>query len=332
LSTADLGTTNVHAYDGIHCIADLNEAGDVIRSYTYGPGIDNALAFTTYEFGETNSYYYLTDHLGSVFAITDEGGAIVERYAYDGWGRTTVSDGNGMPMDESALGNRIAFQGREIAWTTGLYNFRARWYDPITGRWLSQDPIRISGGLNQYVAFANNPVNFLDPYGLVIAYANHEVKGGFYHSKLIIIPNNQKYWRNHPLYGRHFRKQLPNGRCYTTLGAGPDNGNWLDSGIYRPRDVNQPFENWRDLKLPSRYGNEDDAIQELLGRQLNYEVFGNVPYVLFPEPGRNQFNSNSYIFSLLHYTDFNTGFSLGANSPGWGNVIPIEYFGGIRIP
>ncbi|MEI6516751.1 MAG: RHS repeat-associated core domain-containing protein [bacterium] len=41
-----------------------------------------------------------------------------------------------------------------------------RWYDPITGRWLSNDPIGISGGLNQYVFCANNPVNFVDPFGL----------------------------------------------------------------------------------------------------------------------------------------------------------------------
>ena len=41
-----------------------------------------------------------------------------------------------------------------------------RWYDPITGRWLSKDPIGISGGLNQYVFVGNNPVNFRDPFGL----------------------------------------------------------------------------------------------------------------------------------------------------------------------
>jgi hypothetical protein len=41
-----------------------------------------------------------------------------------------------------------------------------RGYDPITGRWLSNDPIGISGGLNQYVFCNNNPVNFRDPFGL----------------------------------------------------------------------------------------------------------------------------------------------------------------------
>ncbi len=48
----------------------------------------------------------------------------------------------------------------------GLYHFRARWYNPETGRWLSKDPIGISGALNQYAAFGNSPVNFIDPYGL----------------------------------------------------------------------------------------------------------------------------------------------------------------------
>jgi len=47
-----------------------------------------------------------------------------------------------------------------------LYYFRARWYEPVTGRWLSNDPIGISGGLNQYVFCGGNPVNWTDPYGL----------------------------------------------------------------------------------------------------------------------------------------------------------------------
>jgi RHS repeat-associated protein len=66
----------------------------------------------------------------------------------------------------SALGNRYTFQGREIDWTTGLMYFRARWYNPETGRWLSKDPIRIAGGLNLYAFCDNNPVNFVDPMGL----------------------------------------------------------------------------------------------------------------------------------------------------------------------
>jgi RHS repeat-associated protein len=77
-----------------------------------------------------------------------------------------VYDANGTELSQSAVGNRYTFQGRVIDWDTGLYNFRARWYDPDTGRWLSKDPIGIEGGLNQYVAFNNNPVNYVDPLGM----------------------------------------------------------------------------------------------------------------------------------------------------------------------
>ena len=49
---------------------------------------------------------------------------------------------------------------------TGLVNFRARWYDPVTGRWLSKDPIGLSGGLNLYAFCGGDPMSFIDPGGL----------------------------------------------------------------------------------------------------------------------------------------------------------------------
>ncbi|MBP5761172.1 MAG: RHS repeat-associated core domain-containing protein [Verrucomicrobia bacterium] len=69
-------------------------------------------------------------------------------------------------ITESACGNRFLFQGREYDYDTALYYFRNRWYEPETGRWLSPDPIGISGGLNLYTFCGNDPVNFIDPDGL----------------------------------------------------------------------------------------------------------------------------------------------------------------------
>ncbi|MCF7855314.1 MAG: hypothetical protein K9N51_10995 [Candidatus Pacebacteria bacterium] len=156
------------ASDSSYQQADTDATGAVLRSYTYGPGIDNLLAITVHGATETNTYYALTDHLGTIHALADDTGAVAEAYRYDAFGNVLgVFDGNGRPLLGSALGNRFLFHGREYSWTTGLYNFRARWYDPTTGRWLSNDPIGISGGLNQYVAFDNNPVNFVDPLGLL---------------------------------------------------------------------------------------------------------------------------------------------------------------------
>ncbi len=163
--------TNWHAYVGMHCVADLDADGTVLRSYTYGPGVDNFLAITDHTTASPTVLLALTDHLGTVHALADSSGSIVESYAYDAWGNVlAVYDSAGLeiPNHKSQISNRFLFQGREHSFATGLTNFRARWYDPATGRWLSNDPIGISGGLNQYVFCGNDPVNFVDPMGEVV--------------------------------------------------------------------------------------------------------------------------------------------------------------------
>jgi RHS repeat-associated protein len=71
------------------------------------------------------------------------------------------------PLLESGAANDNAFQytGREND-GTGLYYYRARYYDPETGRFISQDPIGFAGGINQYAYVGGNPISFVDPYGL----------------------------------------------------------------------------------------------------------------------------------------------------------------------
>lgn len=154
-----------YIYDGLEQVADLDENGNILRSYTYAVGIDAPQTLTVYG-AATNHYFYLRDHLNSVIALVDQSGTIAESYRYDAFGNTTVFDADGNELAASALGNRFTFHGRYLDWQTGLQNFRARWYDAQTGRWLSKDPIRVAGGLNQYTAFSNNPVNFVDPTGL----------------------------------------------------------------------------------------------------------------------------------------------------------------------
>jgi RHS repeat-associated protein len=161
------GAKRWHVYNGNHPIAEVSTNGALLKSYTWGQGVDNLISFTEYTSSETNTYYTLTDHLGTVHAVADESGAIVESYDYDPWGRVLgVYDADGSQLSESAIDNHYLFQGRWYSWATDLYYFRARWYDPTSGRWLSKDPISISGGLNQYVAFGNNPVNLRDWSGL----------------------------------------------------------------------------------------------------------------------------------------------------------------------
>jgi RHS repeat-associated protein len=85
-------------------------------------------------------------------------GQVVNEYEYNPWGVATVI-AEGVPQP-------LRYAAREWDATVGLYQVRARWYDPHTGRFVSEDPIGLAGGINGYVYAANNPINATDPYGL----------------------------------------------------------------------------------------------------------------------------------------------------------------------
>ena len=153
-----------YVYDGNQVVADLYY-GDLLRTYVWGPGIDNLMSFTDYSTATPTTYYAVKDHQNSVIAMVNASGSVVESYEYDAYGNTKIFNASGTELTTSAIGNRYMFQGREYDSATGLYYFRARWYDPDTGRWLSKDPVGIEGGLNQYVFCDNNPVNNVDPTG-----------------------------------------------------------------------------------------------------------------------------------------------------------------------
>lgn len=160
-------TTTFHVYDGNECVADVDASGNPLRTYTWGQGIDDLLAVTVYACQPNSpqpaasSYYAVKDHLGSVHALVDASGQLAASYTYDAWGNVQSAVGNG----QSAVLSRFLFQGREYSFATGLTNFRARWYDPATGRWLSKDPIGLEGGLNLYEFCGDDPVNYRDPWG-----------------------------------------------------------------------------------------------------------------------------------------------------------------------
>ncbi len=148
---------------------DVNN-GRITRTYTYGPGVDNIQSMTTYDQNgnPAETYYYIKDASNTVHVLVDEDGLIVEYYYYDAFGNFKMRDKDYNLITESVYGNRFLFQGREYDYDTALYYFRARWYEPETGRWLSPDPIGISGGLNLYAFCGNDPVNFVDPSGLFV--------------------------------------------------------------------------------------------------------------------------------------------------------------------
>ena len=174
LSRMDNDTWEYFIYDGMNLVADYDAYnGRITRTYSYGPGVDNIQSMTIYdEYGGSETYYYIKDASNTVHVLVDEDGLIVEYYYYDAFGNLKMRDKDYNLITESVYGNRFLFQGREYDYDTALYYFRARWYEPETGRWLSPDPIGISGGLNLYAFCGNDPVNFVDPSGLAIVRNN----------------------------------------------------------------------------------------------------------------------------------------------------------------
>jgi RHS repeat-associated protein len=90
----------------------------------------------------TRSFYH-RNALGSVMAITDMNEAEVVSYRYDPYGKVTITRG-GTPQSSDPLGNHWTFTGRFLDEEAGLYYYRARYYDPATGRFLQRDPLGYS--------------------------------------------------------------------------------------------------------------------------------------------------------------------------------------------
>ncbi|MDD5745635.1 MAG: RHS repeat-associated core domain-containing protein [Candidatus Omnitrophica bacterium] len=155
----------VYVYDGIHCIAEYDETGGLLKEYVYpvspagngasGPNVDEVLC--TLESSGGVSYYH-QDALQSVVVLTDGFANEVVSYEYDIYGALTKTVGT--------KDNQILFTGRWLDSDTNLYYYRARWYDVSSGRFISRDPIGIMGGVNLYGYVGNEPVRFVDPLGL----------------------------------------------------------------------------------------------------------------------------------------------------------------------
>lgn len=149
-----LGTT-IFVYDGYSMIEEVSDTGSLMARYTQSLGIDEPLAMLR---GNTMSYYQ-TDGLGSVTSLSDSKGNLVSTYEYDSFGNLLASTGS--------VSNPFRFTGREFDAETGLYFYRARYYDPSIGRFISEDPVRSAWSAYDYVQ--NNPVMFVDPTGEIAA-------------------------------------------------------------------------------------------------------------------------------------------------------------------
>jgi RHS repeat-associated protein len=179
-----------YLYDEHNIVAILDHNKELLASIVHDKNIDTPLSITTHqneareltkaeayhydEFDEETkafinkkrkqqTYYYHRDHQGSITKLTDEQGIIVERFVYDAYGKIVEH------MQGRDTFNPYCYTGREFD-AYGLYDlyyYRAMYYHPSTGRFISSDPIEfLAGDFNFFRYVGGSPVNFRDPSGL----------------------------------------------------------------------------------------------------------------------------------------------------------------------
>lgn len=146
------GTTTNFLYDELNMAQEL-ASGTPTANLLTGLGIDE-------DYSRTDSLglrSFVTDALGSTVALIDASGAVKTSYAYEPYGNITAAG--------EANANLVQYTGRQND-GTGLYYYRARYYHPGFGRFVSEDPIGLAGGGNLYAYVGGNPISYNDPLGL----------------------------------------------------------------------------------------------------------------------------------------------------------------------
>jgi len=278
--------TTKYVYDGDQVIAEYDSSDNMLRKFIYGPGIDEPIIII--DVSDNNAvYYYHFDGLGSVAAISDDGGQMTEKYEYDVFGGTTIKDASDNVLTESAIGNPYGFTGRRLDTETDNYYYRMRYYNPDIGRFLQPDPAYAYSSMGLYHYCWNNSINWIDPFGLWTEEAHRNLgrygRTKFDYARLDIDYSARRSYKNRK---RHFRQlheafadafeaaergdvqafeyhihELQDYYSHTAVGKGPVLGHWLSKyddptlfenlQRYEQADaITRQLENWWDFHNP----------------------------------------------------------------------------------
>lgn len=157
--------TRKFIYDGQNIAAITDQDDNFIAGYLYDDGIDQpVLMVTDYNGdGELDTLSIVRDRQNSVKLILNEKKEIIQEVSYSAYGETQITNRG---QQNPKLNNIFYYTSRELEPELGIYYYRARYYDPGTGRFLSEDPIGFAAGdYNLYRYVRNNPLRFNDPAG-----------------------------------------------------------------------------------------------------------------------------------------------------------------------
>lgn len=158
INRTENGLTTRYYYDGDQIIAEANVVNDIpqeVASYIRGQRLEAVV------YNDGTKAYPLYNGHGDIVELRDAQGEILNRYDYDIWGNITLK--------EEQVHNPFRYSGELWDETTGLQYLRARWYDPSTGRFITEDSytgqLDNPLSLNLYTYVLNNPLRFIDPSG-----------------------------------------------------------------------------------------------------------------------------------------------------------------------
>jgi RHS repeat-associated protein len=138
------------------------------QSYLYEPDSYRPLALVHGNAQQDNIklYWYQNDHLGTPIALTGSLGDTLYECQYNAYGQI-INETYHQDDTQALPDNPLRFQGQYYDEETGLHYNLNRYYDPFTGRYITQDPLGILGGLNSYQYVNGDPINWIDPLGLI---------------------------------------------------------------------------------------------------------------------------------------------------------------------
>jgi len=202
--------------------------------YVYGLGL-----LYEVENSQTRTYHY--DLRGSTFALSNSSGSVTDRISYSPYGSITARTGS--------TNTPFLFNGRYGVKTdnTGLIFMRARYYSPHLGRFINQDPIGLSGGINLYAYAGGEPISYIDPFGLS-RLDSESGTGNWWTRRLDNVQTGLDFAGLIPVIGEAF--DLANGAIYAAR------GDYLNAGLSAAAAI--PFAGWgaTGAKLGLRYGDD----------------------------------------------------------------------------
>jgi len=316
--------TTYYLYSDEGLIGEYDSAGTEIKTYGYKPNSTwstDPIFCHSHEGGKPEYYFYHNDHFGTPQKMTNLSGAVVWSATYDAFGKATVDAG-------SSITNNLRFPGQYLDAETGLHYNYHRYYDPNTGRYVTEDPIGLDGGINYFSYSLNNPIKQFDSIGLKVLIGGHPAfdkhlsafvtKPQSFHLFLYLEPNDKKTCM---------------GSWPMTLGGQKEGDNLVGKVNYVGDNIKTANFS-QEVKPPS--GMDDCCfIRNLFKVASRYK--GNLKYSLpyfYPAVPRevsgvmdiNEYNSNSYVSGVLQAAGVRPPVLNGTGkiqTPGYQNPIPI---------